>query len=61
MSIQVQGGSDAILAKVLGHRDTSLIHTVYSHFTDDDLVGAIDRINLHKATKPATISAITAS
>jgi integrase len=49
------GGSDAILARILGHRDTNLIHAVYSHFCDLDFVNAVDRIDLSLATKPATI------
>jgi len=53
------GGSDAILARVLGHRDTNLIHQVYSHFCDFDFVTAVDRINLSLATKTATTEALS--
>jgi len=49
----LQGGSDTILAKILGHRDTSLIHSTYSHFCDDDLTQAMDRIGF-SVTKPVT-------
>jgi integrase len=49
----LSGGSDTILAKILGHRDTSLIHSTYSHFCDDDLTRAMDRIGF-SVTKPVT-------
>ena len=51
------GGTDTILAKILGHVDTSLIHRVYAHFCDFDLVDAAAKIDLRlatKATKKAT-------
>jgi integrase len=31
------GGSDVLLAKMLGHKDTRLVHQVYAHFCADDL------------------------
>lgn len=37
------GKSDWILAKILGHRDTSLIHHVYAHVLASDLVEEMDR------------------
>lgn len=53
----LEGGSDALLAKILGHVDTSLVHRVYAHFCDFDLVNAANRISLSlsgKATTKAT-------
>jgi integrase len=54
----LQGGSDTILAKILGHRDTMLIHAVYSHFCDLDFVRALDRIGFTLEPKPEPISAL---
>ena len=50
------GGSDTILARILGHRDTSLIHAVYSHFCELDFVAAIDRIGFTLEPKAEPIS-----
>jgi hypothetical protein len=35
-----------LLARILGHVDTSLICRVYSHFQDADYVAAVDRIGI---------------
>jgi len=51
----LKGGSDALLARILGHRDTSLIHRVYSHFTTDDLVSALDGLDFTLNTKAADV------
>jgi integrase len=42
----LNGGSAELLARILGHVDTSLICRVYSHFQDADFVAAIDRLGL---------------
>jgi integrase len=55
----LQGGSDTLLARILGHRDTMLIHTVYSHFTNEDLVAAMDRIDFSLVTKSVTIQPLS--
>jgi integrase len=52
------GGSNVLLARVLGHKDTKLIDRVYSHFTSTDLVEAMDRIGFTLATNPATVSVL---
>ncbi len=51
-------GSDALLAKILGHRDTSLIHRVYSHFRPNDLIEAIDELDFNLATSEATLTVL---
>jgi hypothetical protein len=35
-----------VLARILGHVDTSLICHVYTHFRDADFIAAVDRIGL---------------
>ena len=52
----LSGGSDSMLARILGHRDTTLIHAVYSHFCDLDFVAAVDRIGLTLEPKTEHIS-----
>lgn len=42
----LNGGSAELLARILGHVDTSLICRVYSHFQDADYVAAVDRIGI---------------
>jgi integrase len=37
------GGSDILLAKILGHADTRLVHQVYSHFCAEDLRADMSR------------------
>ncbi len=50
------GGSDTILARILGHSNTTLIHEAYSHFCDLDFVAAIDRLGFTLEPKPEPIS-----
>ena len=41
--------------RILGHVDTTLIHKVYSHFCNDDLVDAMDRIGFSVRTRPTPV------
>lgn len=52
------GGSDTLLARWLGHRDTALIHRVYSHFCDFDYVAAMDRVGLTLKPKSEPIAVL---
>ena len=52
------GGSDTLLARWLGHKDTSLIHQVYSHFCDFDYVAAMDKVGLSLKPNSEPISAL---
>jgi hypothetical protein len=54
----LRGGSDSILSSILGHRDTTLIHQVYAHFCDLDLVRALDRPGFTLEPKPEPVSAL---
>ena len=37
------GGSEVLLAKILGHADTRLVHRFYSHFCANDLQADMER------------------
>lgn len=50
-ALTAQASPDTILSKILGHVDTSLVHRVYIHFCDFDLVDAAAKIDLRLATK----------
>lgn len=56
----LNGGSAEMLARILGHSDTSLICQVYSHFQDADFVSAVDRLSLSLEAneKPVSVVAI---
>lgn len=60
------GGSDIMLARMLGHRGTDLIHTVYAHFVSDDLAADMARCGFSLGVKesperePSDVTAITA-
>ena len=53
------GGSDVLLAKMLGHKDTRLVHQVYAHFCADDLAADMLRcgftLTSANAQNPKTI------
>lgn len=44
------GGSDVMLARMLGHRGTDLIHKVYAHFVSDDLAADMARCGFSLGT-----------
>ena len=45
------GGSDIMLARMLGHQGTDLIHTVYAHFVSDDLAADMARCGFSLGVK----------
>lgn len=46
-----QGGSDIMLARMLGHKGTDLIHNVYAHFVSDDLAADMARCGFSMGIK----------
>lgn len=56
------GGSDVLLAKMLGHRDTRLVHQVYAHFCAHDLAADMRRCGFSlNGTKCLASSAVQSS